>query len=312
MLLHAALGHPGATIGPSPRALQGSKAALIWEDHEFLPGDEFTATWRWVLRHYDSFNRSASAVNLRRRALPDAGGMLAGVEGLLSLDALVGLLNLTATSTIAVVGSSGNLVGSEYGAAIDSASVIIRCNAAVTEGYEADVGSRTDVRWAHEWGVEDTLYAQIPPAEEKLILQMTMPDKEIDGVPVMTADIVQQWKAETGRSNMAVALARWAQRMQGSLLGDNGEFPSTGFNAMAFAVVLAMHVGTRAPVVYGYGASRDCAKYFDCDGSKGNPARGGDAHDQQANAVNGWHPFATEAKVRAEWAECNLIELHGD
>lgn len=261
----------------------------------------------------DSFNRSASAVNLLRRALPDAGGMLAtDVEGLLSLDALVGLLNLTAASTIAVVGSSGNLVGSEHGTAIDSASVIIRCNAAVTEGYEADVGSRTDVRWAHSWGVEDTLYARIPPAEEKLIFQMTLPDKEIDGVPVMTAASVQLWKSETGRSNMAVALARWAQRMKGSILGDNGEFPSTGFNAMAFAVVLALHVGTRAPVVYGYGESRECAKYFDCDGSKGNPARGGDPHDAQADAVNGWHPFATEAQVRAEWAEGNLIELHGE
>ncbi|XP_064861000.1 CMP-N-acetylneuraminate-beta-galactosamide-alpha-2,3-sialyltransferase 1-like isoform X2 [Oncorhynchus nerka] len=45
--------------------------------------------------------------------------------------------------TCAVVGNSGNLKGSHYGALIDSSDVIIRMNKARTSGYERDVGSRT-------------------------------------------------------------------------------------------------------------------------------------------------------------------------
>ncbi|XP_078274679.1 LOW QUALITY PROTEIN: polyribonucleotide 5'-hydroxyl-kinase Clp1 [Rhinoraja longicauda] len=45
--------------------------------------------------------------------------------------------------TCAVVGNSGNLVGSSYGQLIDSHRLVFRMNKAVTEGYEADVGRKT-------------------------------------------------------------------------------------------------------------------------------------------------------------------------
>uniref|UniRef100_A0A667XJX7 CMP-N-acetylneuraminate-beta-galactosamide-alpha-2,3-sialyltransferase 1 n=1 Tax=Myripristis murdjan TaxID=586833 RepID=A0A667XJX7_9TELE len=45
--------------------------------------------------------------------------------------------------TCAVVGNSMNLKGSHYGALIDSHDIIIRMNGGHTQGYEADVGTRT-------------------------------------------------------------------------------------------------------------------------------------------------------------------------
>ena len=50
------------------------------------------------------------------------------------------------TETCAIVSSSGQLVGSGTGAAIDKHRKVIRCGAAPTRGHEADVGSKTHSR----------------------------------------------------------------------------------------------------------------------------------------------------------------------
>ena len=54
-------------------------------------------------------------------------------------------LNFT-NKSVAVVGSSGNLLDHLYGEDIDKHDVIIRFNQARVEGYEKHVGSRTDIR----------------------------------------------------------------------------------------------------------------------------------------------------------------------
>lgn len=48
-----------------------------------------------------------------------------------------------AAGSCSVVGNSGNLLGSGYGEKIDANDWVIRINEAPTQGYEADVGSRT-------------------------------------------------------------------------------------------------------------------------------------------------------------------------
>ena len=56
---------------------------------------------------------------------------------------------------VAVVGSSGNLLGSWKGAEIDGHHVVIRMNGPVLQGHEQHVGRLTHIRVAWETGLED-------------------------------------------------------------------------------------------------------------------------------------------------------------
>jgi len=49
--------------------------------------------------------------------------------------------------SVAVVGNSGKLKNEEYGELIDSYDIVIRCNLAKTDGYEKNVGTKTDFRF---------------------------------------------------------------------------------------------------------------------------------------------------------------------
>ena len=48
---------------------------------------------------------------------------------------------------VAVVGNSGKLLTEEQGEFIDSHDIVIRCNLAKTEGFEKNVGTKTDFRF---------------------------------------------------------------------------------------------------------------------------------------------------------------------
>jgi Glycosyltransferase family 29 (sialyltransferase). len=54
--------------------------------------------------------------------------------------------NFLLGDSVAVVGNSGALVGSELGGEIDDHESVIRFNAAPVEGWEEDVGSKTSLR----------------------------------------------------------------------------------------------------------------------------------------------------------------------
>ena len=61
-----------------------------------------------------------------------------------------------AFESCAVVGNAGSVLQSDYGAAIDRHSTVIRFNNAPTEGFEKHVGRKTDFRllnkhWARKW-----------------------------------------------------------------------------------------------------------------------------------------------------------------
>ena len=49
--------------------------------------------------------------------------------------------------SVAVVGNSGKLLTEEQGEFIDSHDIVIRCNLAKTEGFEKNVGTKTDFRF---------------------------------------------------------------------------------------------------------------------------------------------------------------------
>jgi hypothetical protein len=55
--------------------------------------------------------------------------------------------NLETNKSIAVVGNSGTLMEKEYGEFIDNHDIVIRCNHGRIEGFEKNVGSKTDFRF---------------------------------------------------------------------------------------------------------------------------------------------------------------------
>lgn len=56
------------------------------------------------------------------------------------------LEELVKGKTCAIVSNSGDLMNHEYGGIIDSHDVVIRCNWSLIDGYEKNVGTRTDIR----------------------------------------------------------------------------------------------------------------------------------------------------------------------
>jgi hypothetical protein len=53
---------------------------------------------------------------------------------------------LTVSTSIAVVGSSSNVIGKGYSSLIDSYTDVVRFNRAPTKGYESEIGSKSTIR----------------------------------------------------------------------------------------------------------------------------------------------------------------------
>ena len=181
--------------------------------------------------------------------------------------------------TIAVVGSSGNLLHSNKGAEIDAHTVIVRANAAVVTGYERDVGSRTDMRIL--WNDESTRLARshgiIGPQERVLL---TTPGATNGDFETNSAN---QWR---GRPYTSWARPWWQYDVYERILDSTARWPSTGFFAIAAGMALAKRVGARPVSVYGFGPCAGCGVYYRChyavDGTTESTGR------------NGWHSFGKE------------------
>ena len=55
-------------------------------------------------------------------------------------------ISINKSNSVAVIGNSGKLLKQNYGDLIDNHDYVIRCNLAVTDGYEKHVGSKTNIR----------------------------------------------------------------------------------------------------------------------------------------------------------------------
>ena len=165
--------------------------------------------------------------------------------------------------SIAVVGSSGNLLYQGHGPEIDSHGLIMRFNGAITKGYENDVGhdydtGRTEgiIRAAWSVGYQEAREKGLL-AKDELIVQ---------GLEHMWAD---PYFSTHGRPSLRISAA-WVRALHQDILNGAGDAPSTGFIGVAVALALARAVpphgrGARNIVrVYGFGACPICGKYSDC------------------------------------------------
>ena len=227
---------------------------------------------------------------------------------LVDANSTLALLRMVNASTrIAVVGSSGNLLGSGYGASIEGGhDLIIRTNSATTAGYEADVGARTDVVIGTAWGFEDRDPGAPPPtAFNMLVATLDSTDKTAHSLRHLEA----LQKEQDAHVPIAVIAYGWAHNLRAAYLESiGGELPSTGFVAIATAVALASHVGAPPPSIFGFGAA-ECFKYY-CP-CQGDATRQCTFNEGEQHAANTGTAFNMEAKVRSQWEDAKLIRVWG-
>ncbi|CDQ83346.1 unnamed protein product [Oncorhynchus mykiss] len=140
--------------------------------------------------------------------------------------------------TCAVVGNSGNLKGSHYGALIDSNDVIIRMNMAPTFSYEEDVGSRTTHQVMYPESAIDldntTRFLLIP--FKTLDLQW-LPGAITNGSNITYASC--HLLSDNIKSDSVLVLnPAFMKYVHQVWLDYQGKYPSTGF----MALILAIHI----------------------------------------------------------------------
>jgi hypothetical protein len=192
----------------------------------------------------------------------------------------------TGKISIAGVGSSGNLLYRGYGKEVDEHDIVIRINGAPVDGYTHDVGSHSQICVGNDVGLYD--------ARKNHMLGRS--GAHFAAIAYTSPSAVAQ--AVAAHVEFSQIKSEFIQFIHTYTLG-TVEFPSTGFVAISMAVALTRHLGGESVWVGGYGACLECNKYYDCVG-KASEAGGFDGGD---------HPFGTEAIVRQQWHDVNLIHL---
>ncbi|XP_061110317.1 CMP-N-acetylneuraminate-beta-galactosamide-alpha-2,3-sialyltransferase 1-like [Conger conger] len=154
--------------------------------------------------------------------------------------------------TCAVVGNSGNLNGSDYGALIDSNDFIIRMNKAPILGYEKDVGNRTTHRVMYPESAtnlqKDTSLLLIPFKTldlEWITSALTTGTVKCTRMPVMA-------KINADKNKVLIYNPTFLKYVYDVWLELHGKYPSTGFLTLMFAIHVCDEVN-----VFGFGAAKD-------------------------------------------------------
>lgn len=145
--------------------------------------------------------------------------------------------------TVAVVGSSGNLLNHEFGEEIDKHDIIIRFNQARVEGYEKHVGSRTDIRIVNTHVFKGTTSTKNFSKLDKKFIQKLSPQLLVVSKPVA----YEKEKVSPNNDVMFISDELYAHCEK--VLG-NEKQPSVGF----LGVFLAMTSGKKVSV-YGFDQS---------------------------------------------------------
>ncbi|XP_065327184.1 CMP-N-acetylneuraminate-beta-galactosamide-alpha-2,3-sialyltransferase 1-like [Pelmatolapia mariae] len=150
--------------------------------------------------------------------------------------------------TCAVVGNSGNLMGSFYGPLIDFHDIVIRMNRGPTKGFERDVGTKTThhVMYPHSsTNLDNTTYLVLFPFKtydlEWLIQSFTQR---------------QQTTANSGlkanKDLVMILSPAFMKYVHHVWLKRKGKYPSTGF----MTLILSLHMCDEVSV-FGFGADRN-------------------------------------------------------
>lgn len=149
----------------------------------------------------------------------------------------------------AVVGNSGNLRESQYGPQIDSHDFVLRMNKAPTEGFEADVGSKT---------THHLLYPESFRELAENVSMILVPFKTLDLEWVVSATtsgtishtyVPVPRKIKVKKDQILIYHPAFIKYVFDSWLQHHGRYPSTGI----LSVILSLHICDEVDL-YGFGA----------------------------------------------------------
>lgn len=149
----------------------------------------------------------------------------------------------------AVVGNSGNLLNSKRGALIDSHSIVIRMNKAVTKGYEEDVGNRTTHHFMYPESAID-----LNPGVHLVLLPFKLRDMQWLSSALSTGTITVTYMrvknlVRADKDKVLVVNPAFFKYTYDKWTEHHGRYPSTGIMAIIFALHICDEVS-----VFGFGA----------------------------------------------------------
>lgn len=223
---------------------------------------------------------------------------------------LASLAHLFENRSVAVVGSSGNLLRQGLGAQIDSHDVVIRVNSPILAGYELDVGAKTSIRVICDCSFWHACARGVIEERETTIFSHARLVKPHDQP---NASVVAARLSSIAHRRLHQAFSinyEWARLMAFTLL--NGCVPpkcapSSGFQALAVALSITRFVGSQPPSVFGFGKCPQCTRFFDCDGSN-TSGFSLILLEQEGTGKDGYHPFGVEHEVRRTWLGSGALE----
>ncbi|KAM9296367.1 CMP-N-acetylneuraminate-beta-galactosamide-alpha-2,3-sialyltransferase 2-like [Gastrophryne carolinensis] len=151
--------------------------------------------------------------------------------------------------TCAVVGNSGNLKGSHHGKKIDSHTIIIRMNKALTAGFEEDVGSRTTHHFMYP---ESALH--LPSGVHLVLIPFKLQDLKWITSALSTGEIkftytrVKQY-IKADKDKILIFNPAFFKYIHDNWTNHHGRYPSTGMLAVFFALHICDEIS-----VFGFGA----------------------------------------------------------
>lgn len=153
--------------------------------------------------------------------------------------------------TCAVVGNSGNLIGSNYGPIIDSHNFVMRMNRAKTVGYERDVGSKTTHHFMYPESAQD-----LADNVSLVLIPFKILDLQWLISAFTTGNIIRTYtqvlrRIKANKDKVLVLSPHFFKYVSDNWNQRHGSYSSTGM----LVTVFALHVCDEVDV-YGFGANK--------------------------------------------------------
>ncbi|KAL1255099.1 hypothetical protein QQF64_013160 [Cirrhinus molitorella] len=154
--------------------------------------------------------------------------------------------------TCAVVGNSGNILGSHYGPLIDLHDFVLRINKGLTEGYEKDVGSKTTHRIVYPESAMD-----LDSSTHLMLLPFKVLDIQWLISAFTTKNITHTYMEvpstiKANKDKVMIVHPEFIKYVYDNWAEGHARYPSTGF----LTLIIALHICDEVNV-FGFGATSD-------------------------------------------------------